>query len=397
MDLVFDGDLVEKVAVTESDTEQLRAEAATLRAVAHPGVVRLVSATGGRISMQRVEGRNLSHVPVQAPHVTAGWGAALCTTVADLHGIGCVHTAITADHVILDGDGHPVLCGLGHAAWPSEPAQRERLARRDRLAVAALIAERLAGDLARRTRPARRTRSGLAPGRRSGDRRNERRLRRMLADGTGGRDESWLRDLARRLSEYARCAPAVPADPATPPGRVPPRARSATATVAASDGQAQVGSRDGRQVLQGLLAALYQRRPARTALIAAALIALVAALTLRSESRPQRPIAPGDRTVTVVGPSGPLELSLGSAGQLSLTVGRWTCSRTMPALLDVSSGNIWTFPGWPGPGAHDRGSLLAHVAGAVALRSEPTGPNCDTLVAITTTGESVRLKTRDSP
>jgi hypothetical protein len=394
MRLVFGDECVEKVAESAHDRARLQVEAATLRAVAHPGVVRLVSAADGRIRTRRVTGRNLSEVPLQAPQVTAAWGAALCTTVGDLHEIGCVHTAIAADHVIMDGDGHPVLCGLGNATWPSEPAERDQLAQRDRRDVAALIGDRLTGDLARRTRPARHPRSRLNPMQRAGGLRVERRLRRMLVDESGGRDESWLRDLARRLSEYSRLPQAESADPARPARQLPPKAGGETTAgrVAATGGQAQGASSGACRALQALRAAVCRRRLAATALTAAAVIALVLAVTLRSGASPQVPTAPGERTVTVVGPSGSLDLSTWSAGQVSLTAGRWTCSKVMPALLDVSSGNIWTFPGWPGPGGHDRGTLVARVVGAVALRSLPSGHGCDTLAAITAAGASAVVK-----
>ncbi len=423
MRIVFGAETVEKVASTADDRDRLRVEAATLRAVAHPGVVRLVSAAGGSVCVRRVQGRVLSEVPPQAPQVTAAWAAALCTTLGDLHGVGCMHTAITADHVILDGDGHPVLCGFGNARWPSDPAERDRLARDDRRAVTALIAERLASDLGGRTgRPGRLGYSRLIPVHHPSARRAERTLRRMLADGGAGvgRDESWLRDLARRLSEYSRCSqpgpsdqpdptgptgpadptgPAGPVDHAKPAGHVPSRgsAEGARGDSGSPDGQAPGGSIAARLSIHPRRRTTSKRRLAAALMATAVAIALTAGVTFDSRTSPRSPTAHLSRTVTVIGPSGPLELSPGSAGRLSVTAGRWTCSKVMPALLDLSNGNIWTFPGWPGPGGHYRGSLVAHVAGAVALASFPSGRGCDILRANTASGASVVLKIGGSP
>ncbi|MGC8513050.1 MAG: hypothetical protein ACP5P1_08455 [Acidimicrobiales bacterium] len=422
MRMVFGSEMVEKVATTADDRVRLRVEAATLRAVAHPGVVRLVSAADGSVCVRRVQGSVLSEVPPQAPQVTAAWAAALCTTLGDLHGVGCMHTAINADHVILDGDGHPVLCGLGNARWPSDPAERDRLARDDRRAVAALIAEHLASDLGGRTgRPGRLGYSRLSQVHHAGDRRAERTLRRMLADGGagGGRDESWLRDLARRLSEYSRCSQADPAgqpdpadqrDPADTAERPDPAEHARPAGHAPSLGSVEgargdSGSPDGQAPGSSIAARLSihprrrttSKRRLAAALLAAAATALIAGVTFDSRTSQRSPTEKPSRTVTVIGPSGPLELSPGSAGRLSVTAGRWTCSKVMPALLDLSNGNIWIFPGWPGPGRHYRGSLVAHVAGAVALGSFPSGRGCDILRANTASGTSVVLKIGGSP
>ena len=331
-----------------------------------------------------------------------------------------MHTAITADHVILDGDGHPVLCGFGNARWPSDPADRDRLARDDRRAAAALIAERLASELGSRIgRPGRLGHSRLSPVHHASDRRAERTLRRMLADGGtgGGRDESWLRDLARRLSEYSRYSqpdPAEqrdpadlpdpieqpdPADHAKPAGHVTLRGsvEGARGDSGSPDGQTPGISIAARLSIHPRRGTTSKRKRTAALLAAVAAIALIAGVTFDSRTSPRSPAAHPSRTVTVIGPSGPLELLPGSAGGLTVTAGRWTCSKVMPALLDLSNGNIWTFPGWPGPGRHYRGSLIGHVAGAVALGSFPGGRGCDILRANTAGGASVVLKIGGSP
>ena len=49
------------------------------------------------------------------PAGIAGLVVALATTVADLHDLGVAHTRLTAEHVLLDHAGRPVLCGFGDA------------------------------------------------------------------------------------------------------------------------------------------------------------------------------------------------------------------------------------------------------------------------------------------
>ncbi len=399
MKVVLGDVLVEKVSSNDEERQRLREEAATLRAVAHPGVVSLVSATDGRISLRRVHGRDLRAVPTQAPHVTAAWGAALCTTVGDLHGIGCVHAAITAEHVILDADGHPVLCGFGSARWPRDPIELHRLARLDRRAVASLIEDRLVDYLPRRSSIKGRGCVRITRVRKATNRSVDRALSRMLEDASGGRDESWLRELARRLSKYSRSSQADTVGAAGPPGRMPSGDSVEEGPSSARSGGGQVETRlpSAPGALRARVRAKPQGKFVGLALVAAVVMGLVVRVTVWGRTDPQSRTANSARTVTVVGPSGPLELSTSSAGPLSLTSGRWTCSKVMPALLDQGSGNIWAFPAWPGPGGVARGRMIAHVPGAVALRSIPSRHDCDILAATTRSGSLVTLKVGDSP
>ena len=112
----------------------------------------------------------------------AGLGAAVATTLADLHGVGIVHGRIDASHVLVGDDGRPRLCGFSHPGG-AEPA--------DDVAGLALVLNQLLD----RAWPA----SGGSLWRRSRGRSGERALRQALdraADPVPGR-----RPTARALAD----------------------------------------------------------------------------------------------------------------------------------------------------------------------------------------------------
>jgi hypothetical protein len=77
-------------------------------------------------------------------------------------------------------------------------------------------------------------------------------------------------------------------------------------------------------------------------------------------------------------------------GEHPLTViGRWSCGEARPAVLDVRSGAIWVFSGWPAAGAELRASPVTRVAGAAGLAVVDTGDGCDRMVALMPTGREV--------
>jgi serine/threonine protein kinase len=144
MDILYDSErgLVTKRATTEAQRASLSREAAILKVVAHPGVVQLVGVEGEppeHVVLRLVAGGDLSTWPHQTIEVVAGVGAALATVLADLHDIGVSHGAIEASHVLLDGEGRPVLCSFGRArrGLPSGPA--DVLRQGDVRALASLI------------------------------------------------------------------------------------------------------------------------------------------------------------------------------------------------------------------------------------------------------------------
>lgn len=94
-------------------------ELRVLEAARHPGVVDLVDgvdAAGAPAVVTRWVGpHTLAAVMPPSPAQAAGIMAALADCVADLHEMGVLHGAISADHVIFTAGGQPVLCGFGGA------------------------------------------------------------------------------------------------------------------------------------------------------------------------------------------------------------------------------------------------------------------------------------------
>jgi hypothetical protein len=405
-------DVVEKVAETPSELDRLHREAATLRAAAHPGVVRLVAAADDRLTLNRIDGPTLSEVAQRSSQATAAWGAALCTTVGDLHDIGCVHTAICADHVILDQGGHPVLCGLGNARWPSDAVELAALALADRNATVAIIAESFA-QLA--STP---TNSPLMPGPRLGRLLVARRQRRFRRSDTG------LRDLAKSLAAHAEATKL-----ATPPysqKRLASKRLASKRLASKRLASKRLASKRPTSLRPVKLLTAIQRptslrpdtlqpdtlqpdqRPRTSSVfakpwkLAGAACIIVASAVLGvdalggSNQSDAHLGSQSAQTLTVVGPSGPLELLSSSSGAMSISAGRWSCGVVMPAVLQVSSGQIWIFAKWPSPTQREVGHLLTRLRGAVSLWSTSKSAGCDTLMATTTSGGSVVVATGSS-
>src|SRR3990170_1337111 len=108
-----------KHADAGEDADRLGREAALLRACRHPGVVEVLEERelddGSReLSLAVAGSRTVADLRTDLTGA-AGLVAALATTVADLHDLGIVHGRITADHVLVDAGGRPVLCGLAGA------------------------------------------------------------------------------------------------------------------------------------------------------------------------------------------------------------------------------------------------------------------------------------------
>ncbi len=111
----------EKVAESPADDAQLRYERWILGLAAHPGVVTLAghpTPAGGRtvLRTRAVPGRPLATMDELTASEVAGLGAALATTVADLHDAGITHGRLGGDHILVDASGRPVLCGFSEAA-----------------------------------------------------------------------------------------------------------------------------------------------------------------------------------------------------------------------------------------------------------------------------------------
>ncbi len=100
-----------------------------LRQVAHPGIVQLLSTEGAdpvdTLVLRTVGGGDLTTLGPEPMPVIAGLGAAVATTMADLHALGYCHGGIEASHVLLDEAGRPVLCSLGRATATAPDADRQ--------------------------------------------------------------------------------------------------------------------------------------------------------------------------------------------------------------------------------------------------------------------------------
>lgn len=331
--------VVRKVAEGPVDERRLAAEASTLRAAAHPGVVQILPAAAagepGVLELRMVRGPTIAErSPLDFPDM-AWVGAALATTVADLHDIGIVHRAIDPEHVLIDQSNRPVLCGFGSARRANGTIDFARERRAD---VAALA----------------------------------RTLIRCSRDLPGGRVSSALRAAAEERQRARWRGAAVDA-----------RALARTLAAAASSGSAQgAGSARARRCTR--------RRPVLlVALFAlAATLALYASVQLKGArgvhsdagataieaGAAARACPPGDGgCVPVPDPGGVVDGGyriLGASG--AIVLGRWTCTAgSTPAILDRASGTVWVFDSWPAIGQQVTARLVGTVADASSLRVVP--------------------------
>jgi hypothetical protein len=111
--------VVTKRAETPDEAERVRREAEVLGVARHPGVVELLGSDGDSLTLRLVEGG--AGLTALSRRELLAVAAALATTLADLHDIGVVYGGRFEDHVLLDGDGRPVLCSFGHARSGEPP------------------------------------------------------------------------------------------------------------------------------------------------------------------------------------------------------------------------------------------------------------------------------------
>ncbi len=114
LDMDDNGPVVVKTA-TPAAVDRLRLEIERLQQAAHPGVVAIVAVADPPACELRTR---YAGEPVGAWAGTlasvAGLGAAVATTLADLHGVGIVHGRVDAGHILVGEDGRPRLCGFSH-------------------------------------------------------------------------------------------------------------------------------------------------------------------------------------------------------------------------------------------------------------------------------------------
>jgi tRNA A-37 threonylcarbamoyl transferase component Bud32 len=115
--------LAVKRAESRDEAARLRREADLLDAATHPGLVELVDLVEEpelALSTGHLEGGSLAERRGLEVDEVAGAVAAVASTLADLHELGLVHGAVAPEHVLLDGDGRPVLCSLGYGGLAGE-------------------------------------------------------------------------------------------------------------------------------------------------------------------------------------------------------------------------------------------------------------------------------------
>lgn len=453
---VLDGvPVVRKHPDTSQDQQRLARERAWLVRGRHPGIVAVVATDGGGDLVTRRVGHDLDQRgDLEAPAL-AGVGAAAATVLADLHDLGIAHGRPTADHILLDDVGRPVLCGLGDAR-PVDPAAEARDVR--------ILAGALFDHLAE-----------PAP----------RRLRQLLERAASSRRPLPARTFAGRL------AGAVP-DPRLP--RAPAAAGAADTTSATGAGASDDASSAGVEPSESALGAALEaeaavafwaeaegaehafrrrahgRRPARRArqtppersrprfhrwlaafvgipvvvgLVGAAAHWAAPALSggpaaaaagptrttgpipsadpagkTRAAGSPRSDPAQPSRTTPSAAPvsgrelpcpatddgCGPLALKDGafafggrrwilSAHGDVVVVGRWTCHDALPAALDPANGAVWTFTAW----SQSVGRLVTTVPGASSLAVRPGGDGCDRLDVLVPGHRSVVIRPATAP
>jgi len=339
------GATVRKAASSADERRRLAFESKVLAAAAHPGVVRLVDVEGEATSPDAlllgwVSGGTLAESEGPAPDEFLRLGAALATTVADLHDIGVVHRAIDATHVMLDEKRRPVLCGFGSALRAPESDEIDRWREQDLRDLAGLLLSIAPEGASTRAVSTLRAANAHRSRRRHGGARS---LAASLA--AAGATSAPLRPRSRRLR------------PLRGPARRPTVV--AVACVALLLLAGRVGTRGPASV------------PAATPVGAPRCPAVDAGCT-------EFPLSGG-----VLAGRARLVNSGGTAGRYDEAVlGRWNCTQVAtPAALDGRSGRLWVFDDWPVAGRGVVARLVATVPGAADVRVLPSsvGPSCDWL------------------
>ena len=349
------GGVVRKQAESGPERARLAREAAVLRVAAHPGVVELVATEGGSepeaLLLRKVEGSTLAERSELSPTFMARMGAALATTLADLHDIGVVHRSLEPGHVLIDGSSRPVLCGFGSSRYDTGTEHLEQWRRDDVMALARLLIGACTA----------------APGPRAAA---------VLRAAASGRSRTWFRgrpvdarQIARTLADTASSASAACPD-GTAPVRAPRRGRSRVARRAGRRTKlALMGS-----VIAGGLATIAVLRPSAATSSAvppppepnrAALASTAARCPPQDDGCV--PLAEGGSA------SGRVGLGYRIVGASGVVVlGRWDCRSTAtPAVLDRSTGRVWVFDSWPSDGGRAAARLVAIAPGGSTLRVIP--------------------------
>ena len=404
-----------KVAGTAEEAARLEREARNLEAARHPGVVELVGVDGHGIGSvlltAHVDGPTLAHVGRLPLEEGAGLLAALATTLADLHDLGLVHGAVSPEHVVIGPGGRPVLCSFGYGG----PAG-EDLGPADDVAALGTLARFLAPD--------------PPPG----------HVLAKVADVTGDADAS-ARVLAELLQQEVpaarlprglpspspvRPAPA-PADPLAAwrrerggfssrrrPARSLALAGVAGVVVVAVGGGALLLTRSPAARSPTLVTELAEPLPldevqpgpptTRAGLPSSSTTTTAVRAATRRDCPPATGVLQADvdgdgcpealRYAGGILQAGEVRWSLGQAGD-QVATGDWGCqgSRTI-ALFRPSTGEIFRFDAFAGPGQDLSATAVGRVEGGLALRAADIDRDgCHEAVVERSTGvaEVVRL------
>jgi hypothetical protein len=433
-----------KVAGNAGEALRLSREAASLDEGRHPGVVELVGVDGHGVGAvlltAHVDGPPLATVGLLPVEEGAGILAAVANTLADLHELGLVHGAVCAEHVILGPGGRPILASFGYGgragelsgpapalgsafadparrgataldpAWDvfglgalarflaPEPPPGHTLAR---VAVEAMVADPAARPTARAVAdavqagvPAARLPRGLAP---------QPPEVRPLPRQTDPLD-AWRHERGGAGAHRALGAPrpavlavgvvavalivgavVVAGRPGTAPARL--AAPSAAAAPALSPDEApsdptttRAGTASSTTTLPARTTTVPRRDcPAVTALLQA---------DVDGDGCPD-PISYTDGVLQAAG----RRWALGRAGD-QVATGNWGCQGTFTlALFRPSTGEVFRFDDWAGPGHDLKATAIAVVTGGQALRAADVDRDgCHEVVVERATGPAAVIR-----
>jgi hypothetical protein len=356
-------------------------EAEALAAAAHPGVVELLGADDDGLTTVYAGTHSLATSAPLTPDRIAAVGAAVATTVADLHLLGIVHGRIDPSHVIVGPDGRPVLCGFSGATVGDRVAPPMSTA----------VADGFADPRQQRGEHVVPVADVYAIG----------ALIRFLLDRGGGRPRPHagrhrsIPAIVRRRSLAAIARRAMALEPhRRPTARAladqlgSGRTTTARPVVVLAAGTAAV------VLAVGLVVALAARGgPGRRQQVSV----WPPGTTPTTTQAPPMPTAVPDGPAPVV--VGPNVVAVGvdryQAGSPSdqMVLGDWNCDgQVTVALLRVPTGEVFIFDAWPTAG-HDRTiPPTTVVAGAVrAQAGDPDGDGCPDLVVERDGGRAVEV------
>lgn len=359
-----------KRAETAAERQRLGREAEVLVSLAHPGLVRLLDVDRGdeaggvtEVATARAEHGSLAGLGPQPVDLVAGWGVAAATVLGDLHTLGWIHGAVGADHILLDEQGRPLLCGLGAARRLADLPDPDRAVASDLVDLAAVMRSlaapgREADRLGRRL--ARWSAAAAVGARRTGRHSAERFIADVMAAASGAR-------LAPPVTPSVDLAAASLPNAGAATTTSPPERTSPTSPRLSPRRRRQVG------VAVGVLAA---------AGIAVGVARVGAGPGTSRSSR--YPSASGE----IASDMGPSPQSSGyslltpAAGRALTVLGRWGCGTQLPAVLYLADGRVWVFRRWPAAGGRVAASAVASVPGATGLAVTAGAQGCDQLLVL---------------